>query len=124
MLDGQFHLSIGVKDLDASKEFYRDVLGAEITHEGEYINLDLYGTQITLKNNPNINVDLPDLHFGVNLSLATFTDLAKKISQEHAQWVHAPLHIVDEGTEMERQKIYLKCPSGYLIELKGYGRAG
>ena len=27
---------------------------------------------------------------------------------------------MDEGTEMERQKIDLKCPSGYLIQIKGY----
>jgi len=120
MRSGQFHLSVGVKSLAASKAFYSDVLGAEITHDGDYVNLDLYGGQITLKENVDRNPELPHLHFGVNLPLVTFTDLAERIAQGHAQWVHTPLHIVDEGTEMERQKINLKCPSGYLIELKGY----
>jgi extradiol dioxygenase family protein len=38
----------------------------------------------------------------------------------HSKWIHTPIHIVDKGTEMERQKMYLNCPSGYLIEIKGY----
>ena len=120
-MNGQFHLSIGVKSLEASKKFYCDVLGAEITYEGDYINLDLYGTQITLKNNANINVDLPDLHFGVNLPLDEFEKLEKKITNNHSNWIHTPAHILDKGTEMERHKLYLTCPSGYLIEIKGYG---
>ena len=37
-----------------------------LTFEGNYTNLDLCGTQITLKKNSKINVDLPDFHFGIN----------------------------------------------------------
>lgn len=116
----KFHLSIGVKSLEESKEFYRDVVGADITYDGDYINIDFYGTQITLKDNSDINVDLPDFHFGVNLPLDKFKKLENNISMNHSKWVHTPVHIVDKGTEMERQKMYLNCPSGYLIEIKGY----
>lgn len=119
-LTEKFHLSIGVKSLKESKEFYRDVVGADITYEGDYINIDFYGTQITLKCNSEINVDLPDFHFGVNLPLDKFKKLENNISMNHSKWIHTPIHIVDKGTEMERQKMYLNCPSGYLIEIKGY----
>ena len=34
----KFHLSIGVKSLKESKEFYCDVVGADIIYEGDYIN--------------------------------------------------------------------------------------
>ena len=119
-LTEKFHLSIGVKSLKESKEFYRDVVGADITYEGDYINIDFYGTQITLKDNSEINVDLPDFHFGVNLPLDKFKKLENNISMNHSKWIHTPIHIVDKGTEMERQKMYLNCPSGYLIEIKGY----
>jgi hypothetical protein len=27
---------------------------------------------------------------------------------------------VDAGTAMERRKMYVKCPTGYLFEIKGY----
>ena len=30
-MTGQFHISIGLKSLEASKKFYRDLLSAEIT---------------------------------------------------------------------------------------------
>ena len=119
-MTGKFHLAIGVKSLKESKEFYRDVVGADITYEGDYINIDFYGTQITLKDNSEISVDLPDFHFGVNLPLDKFKKLENNISMNHSKWIHTPIHIVDKGTEMERQKMYLNCPSGYLIKIKGY----
>ena len=94
-MNGQFHLSIDVKSLEASKKFYCDVLGSEITFEGDYINLNLYGTQIMLKNHANINVDLPDLHFGINLPLDEFEKLEKRITDKHSNWIHTPAHILD-----------------------------
>ena len=118
-LTEKFHLSIGVKSLTEAVEFYLDVLGAELTFEGDYTNLDLYGTQITLKENSRINVDLPDFHFGINLPLDKFEKLEKKITNNHSNWIHTPTHTVDKGANMERQKLYLTCPSGYLIEIKG-----
>ena len=74
----KFHLSVGVKYLTEAVEFYRDVLDAELTFDGDYTNLDLCGTQITLKENSKINVDLPDFHFGINLPLDEFEKLEKK----------------------------------------------
>lgn len=115
-----FHLSIGVKSLEESANFFESVLGAQITHDDVYVNLSLYGNQITLKSNPNIATALPDFHFGINLSIDEFRLLEKKISKYHSEWIHSPLETADQGTEMERQKMYLRCPSGYLIELKGY----
>lgn len=78
ILNGNFHLSVGMKSLGASKKFYRDVLGAEIMYEGDYKNMNLYGKQITLKNNTNINVDRPNSHFGINLSFDEFEKLEKR----------------------------------------------
>ena len=28
--------------------------------------------------------------------------------------------VVEEGTAMERRKMYVKCPTGYIFEIKGY----
>ena len=101
-------------------EFYLDVLGAELTFGGDYTTLDLYGTQITLRENSKINVDLPDFHFGINLPLDEFEKLKKKITNNHSNWIHTPTYTVEKGANMERQKLYLTCPSGYLIEIKGF----
>ena len=117
-----FHISLGVKSLDESEYFFKHVLGAPITHrDGDgYININFFGTQITLKEAPIISPPGPEFHFGVNLELEEFRKLAETIAVQYSEWIAAPLSVVDAGTGMERQKIYLKCPSGYLIELKGY----
>lgn len=117
-----FHISLGVKSLDESEYFFERVLGASITHRDVtgYININFYGTQITLKENPALNSLGSDFHFGVNLPLEEFRSLVQTISDQYAKWIAVPLSVVDAGTSMERQKIFLKCPSGYLIELKGY----
>ena len=115
-------MSIGVKSLKESAHFFENVLGAKITHGDftDYINIDLFGNQISLNSNPTINPNLPDFHFGINLSLKEFKTLVEDISEHHSKWIHTPLRIVDEGTVMEKRKIELKCPSGYLIEIKSY----
>jgi extradiol dioxygenase family protein len=63
---------------------------------------------------------LPDLHFGFNLTLKDFDELAATITKHNSPHVAAPPKVVDAGTPMERKKMYLKSPSGYLVEMKGY----
>ena len=85
-----------------------------------YVNIELFGSQITLKSNMDVIPNLPDFHFGINLGLDKFDGLAKNILETaHASIIMAP-EVVDAGTPMERKKMYLKCPTGYLIEIKGY----
>jgi extradiol dioxygenase family protein len=75
------------------------------------VNLDFYGTQITLQPGATF-APPPDFHFGVNLGVEEFDRLARTIDTE--------VRVVDAGTPMERKKLYLRCPSGYVIEVKGY----
>lgn len=117
-----FHLSIGVKSIEDAVSFYSGVLGGVVTHRDEsgYVNIELFGSQITLKNNPKIKPELPDFHFGFNMSLEEFNDLSTQIMEKSRSVVYMEPKVVDEGTDMERKKMYLKSPTGYLVELKGY----
>lgn len=116
-----FHLSIGVKSIDESVKFFTDVLNGKVTHqEPGYVNVSLFGHQITLKPNKGISPDLPDFHFGFNMSLADFKKISDKVLSTASELVHMEPKVVDGGTSMERKKMYLKCPTGYLVELKGY----
>ena len=110
-LTEKFHLSIAFKSLKESKKFYRDLVAADITYEGDYINIDFYGTQITHRDNSEINIDLSDFHFEVSRSLDKFKKLENNISMNHSKWIHALMHTVDNGSEMDRQKMYLNYPS-------------
>ncbi|HEX8172282.1 MAG TPA: VOC family protein [Thermoanaerobaculia bacterium] len=106
-----FHLSLPVPRIEESVDFFTSLLGATVTHrDARYVNLELCGVQLTLTIG-----DAPppsELHFGVNLPLADFDALAARLQIE-------PL-VVDAGTPLERRKLYVRCPAGYRIEVKGY----
>ena len=123
-MNPEFHLSIGVRSVETSVDFFVGVMGGAVLHRDPsgYVNLDLYGSQITLKQNESVSPDLPDLHFGINLGLTEFDALAMKILESGYDHIVMKPKVVDAGTSMERKKMYLKCPTGYLIELKGYKR--
>ena len=117
-----FHLSIGVKSIEESVGFFTKVLRAKVLHRDPsgYVNIDFFGSQITLKKNGDINPELPDFHFGANLSLSDFEELSESIFINGREFIHMEPKVWEEGTHMERKKMYLKCPTGYLVELKGY----
>ncbi len=117
-----FHLSIGCKSIPESKNFFTDILNSKIVHEDPtgYVNIDFYGTQITLKPIPEINPKMQELHFGVNLKIDEFEAVSTKIlSSGYDKIIKGPM-TVDEGTDMERSKMYIECPTGYIFEIKGY----
>lgn len=117
-----FHLSIGVQSIEESVDFFTKMFHAKILHRdfSGYVNIDFYGNQITLKQNTSIVPDLADFHFGINLCLEEFNKLVSNIMQNGRRFVSTEPEIWDLNTPMERKKIYLKCPTGYLIEIKGY----
>jgi uncharacterized protein len=106
-----FHLSLPVRSIEESIDFYTRVLQATVTHRdpGGYVNLDFYGTQLTL--HPGEPVKLPrDFHFGVNLDAEGFERLAGALDTE--------VQVADAGTVMERKKVYVRDPNGYVVEIK------
>lgn len=121
-MKGTFHISIGVRSLDESVSFFVDVLGASVSHRdiSGYVNLDLCGNEITLKPSKSVETTLADFHFGINLKLEDFEVLASSIMECHRKFVKMEPKWVDANTPIERKKMYLQCPTGYLIELKGY----
>ena len=113
------HLSLAVPDIERSVEFFQ-LLGGAVTHRDPsgYVNLAVRGVQLTLASG-NAATDA-ELHFGWNVTLAEFEAIAQRLlSSPHAQ-VIAPPRVVDAGTPLERTKMYVRCPAGYVIELKGY----
>ncbi|MDQ3282694.1 MAG: hypothetical protein M3Q69_14930 [Acidobacteriota bacterium] len=119
-----FHLSLPVRSVDESVAFFADLLGATVTHRDAsgYVNLEWFGTQLTLA----AGVDLPisgELHFGINVNLETFERMATAFAASAPNAIAMQPKVVDAGTPRERRKMYVRCPSGYLIELKAFAAA-
>ena len=67
----------------------------------------------------SVNFYLPEFHFGFNTSRDHFEKIAKTITEENPELIKMAPKTIDAGTAMERRKMYLNSPSGYLIEIKG-----
>lgn len=121
-MSATFHLSIGVQSLEASLDFFVRVLKCTILHQDPtgYVNIDFYGSQITLKENGKNVPELQDFHFGMNTDLDEFDRLVKNIRETDPSCMLMEPQWMDRNTPLERKKVFLKCPTGYLIEFKGY----
>ena len=119
-----FHLSLPVRSVDESVEFFVQFLGATVEHRNAsgYVNLDWYGTQLTLAEDAQVSASA-ELHFGINVELETFERMATTLVENAPHAVAMQPKTVDAGTPHERRKMYLRCPSGYLIELKAFATA-
>jgi extradiol dioxygenase family protein len=113
-----FHLSFAVPDLRSAVRFYRDVLGCAIDRdEGRWIDVLMYGHQLTLHQAAPQQPALALDHFGVVLDAAQWHALAGRI--EAADTVFAmPPHMVEAGTPHERGKFVVRDPAGNLLEFK------
>lgn len=109
-----FHLSLKVIDLKETKSFYVEKLGGVVTHEDDagWINIELFGHQLTFHESKDLEVKGGDFHWGFNLDLEEFNRLKKQLNAE-------PI-LKGEGTAMERLKFYFQDPNGYLVEIKHF----
>jgi len=121
-----FHLSIPVSDLTSAKRFYVEVLGATIGRENEeWLDVLLWGHQITLQHRPEEVLPASKQgtrHFGVVLPWAEWERHAERVETLPAGVLEGPA-IKLAGTVDEHAKIYLRDPSGNVIELKAYRNA-
>lgn len=115
-----FHLSLPVRDLEESRKFFVDVLRATVTRsESAYVNFDLDGAQVTLHEKKDMPPPSAHMHYGVNLPVDEFLELARHIQETAAECISVQPRVVEAGTPRERHKMFLRCPSGYTLEIKG-----
>jgi uncharacterized protein len=119
-----FHLSIPVLDLESSRQFYVDGLGATAAGQRspEWLDLFLWGHQLTLHHQPE-QVLSPEQrgvrHFGVVLPWEEWEEAVRLLREREIGFVDEP-SIRYAGTPEETAKVHLEDPSGNLIEIKAY----
>lgn len=113
-----FHLSISVSDLDRTRAFYEQALGARVGRTTErWIDLWVFGAQLTAYQRPAAVTPSPfreAQHFGATVAWADWPGLVERAGTVAGGFASAPVR--DEATA----KAMIADPDGYLIELKAY----
>ena len=128
-----FHLAIPVEDLDKAIEFYCNVLGckkgnSEDKPPNSWCDIDFWGNELTLhtssctQNSETHDVDMGAVlvpHFGVHLDAEEFRSLMCKLVQDlkNVEFINES-YVRFKGDVLEQETMFIKDPSGNIIELK------
>jgi len=125
------HHAFLVRDLEATRRFYVDVLGCrEGRSSSTWIDLDLFGNQLTahLGTPPapayvgrvdGIVVPLP--HFGAIVSFDEYDRLAARLAAAGVEFIVSP-RIRYPGEAGEQGTVFFLDPSGNALEFKAFRR--
>jgi len=115
-----FHLSFVAPDLEKCRAFYIDLLGCKLGRDqGDWIDILLFGHQITIHQKNASLKPMPIDHFGPVLDKVEWEALAKNIHESKLNFVTEPF-IVNHDNGNESGKCLLHDPAGNLLEFKFY----
>jgi extradiol dioxygenase family protein len=124
-----FHLAFHVRDLDATRHFYGEVLGCrEGRSTATWVDFDFFGHQFSMHlGEPFTTTDtghvgdhmVPMPHLGVVLELPDWRALAERLERAKVAFVIAP-QVRFEGQPGEQWTMFFRDPSGNPIEVKGF----
>jgi extradiol dioxygenase family protein len=124
-----FHLAFHVRDLDATRRFYGEVLGCrEGRSTATWVDFDFFGHQISMHlGEPFATTDtghvgdhmVPMPHLGVVLELPDWQALAERLKRAGLAFVIEP-QVRFEGQPGEQWTMFFRDPSGNPIEVKGF----
>jgi len=124
-----FHLAFNVRDLDATRRFYRDILGcAEGRSTQTWVDFDFFGHQLSMHLGEPFqtaatgkvgNCMVPMPHLGAILPFETWEKVAARLKSENVDFILKP-QVRFEGQPGEQHTMFFTDPSGNPIELKGF----
>ena len=124
-----FHLAIPVTDIEESKRFYHNLLGAKIGRFSDtWIDFDFFGHQLVCHlspasiseiSNPVDQEDVPIPHYGVVLDWNEFEAIIKQLEEKKINFIIKPT-IRFKGEVGEQAIAFLRDPSGNAIEFKSF----
>jgi hypothetical protein len=127
-----FHLAFPVHDLQATRAFIVDVLGARVGRESDrWVDFDFFGHQVTAHLDPSARpattnpVDgkkVPTFHFGVVLDWPAWEALAERLRGK-VDFIIEP-YVRFQGEVGEQGTFFIREPSGNGIEFKSFRDMG
>jgi uncharacterized protein len=128
-----FHLAYHVRDLDASRAFYGDLLGCREGRSTEtWVDFDFFGHQISLHLGEPFPVTntgrvgdrwVPMPHLGLVMDMPDWRALADRLSAAGLEFVIEPT-MRFEGQPGEQATMFFLDPCGNPIEVKGFANLG
>ncbi len=125
-----FHLALPVRDLEAARTFYVDLLGCSVGRESAtWIDFNFFGHQVTTHlspeepqpaaTNPVDGQQVPVRHFGVILDWDAWQALAERLTQADISFLIEP-YIRFRGQVGEQATMFLLDPSQNGLEFKAF----
>lgn len=132
-LSRPFHLSMCVNNLQATRHFYKSILGIEERRATKTsVHFNFYGCQLTCHEvegysakNIQREVDAEDVvvpHFGAALSVEEFEAIKERLIAHNFQFITKP-HLRFIGKPHEQYVMFVEDPSGHGIEIKSFTKA-
>lgn len=126
-----FHYSFLVRDLEATRRFYVDVLGCrEGRSAATWIDFDLHGNQLSCHLGtppaPSLTgqvdgITVPMPHFGAVVSFDEYDALADRLTRAGVAFIVTP-RIRYAGEVGEQGTFFFLDPSGNALEFKAFRR--
>lgn len=125
-----FHFAFFVRDLDATRRFYAEVLGCrEGRSTDAWVDFDFFGSQISAHVTGPVTpttdagvvdgVRVPMPHFGAVLQWEEFERIAERIRQARIEFIVEP-RVRYPGQPGEQMTMFLRDPSGNALEFKSF----
>ena len=124
-----FHLAIPVTDLDRTRRFYVDTLGAvEARSASRWVDFDFFGHQlsahlvdeVTEQATNSVDGDaVPARHFGVVLGWDDWHALVARLADSGIDFLIEPC-VRFEGRVGEQSTCFFSDPSGNVLEFKSF----
>ena len=124
-----FHLAFPVSELEATRDFYVDLLGCTVGRESErWIDFDFFGHQITahlsdlpgaVSHNAVDGDEVPASHFGAVLEWEAWQTLRAKLESLGTDFLIGP-RTRFAGQVGEQATFFIRDPSGNALEFKSF----
>ena len=128
-MKNSFHLSLPCFDIEQTRTFYVDKLGAQKGRSAlNWIDINLYGNQITFTKAGRFDLQfqnysfegkiLPSFHFGVITDITNWGKIYTRLNAEAVE-------VFDEITFLKEKigehiSFFVKDPNGYMVEFKSF----
>ncbi len=128
----QFHLALPCININKTRTFYVDTLGAKIGRSAvKWVDVNLYNNQITFTEcgpfkfeckSYNFNGDiLPSFHFGIILEKTEWQTVMDRLKSKKYNIVSEVKFL--ENKVGEHQSFFVKDPNDYTVEFKCFANS-